>query len=58
MKEKFGDRLTVKIYTNDSEEAKGYTFKGSTNVFFDNNLLPRNIITKKEKMEEFLLEQL
>lgn len=58
MKEKFGDRLDVKIYTKDSEEAKAYTFKGATNVFLDNELLPRDIITKREKMEAFLLQHL
>ena len=58
MKEKFGDRLDVNIYTRDSEEARGYTLKGSTSVFLDNEQLPRDIITKREKMEAFLLKHL
>lgn len=58
MKEKFGDKLDVKIYTLDSEEAKGYTFKSSTNVLFQNDWVPLDVATDKSKMESFLSQKL
>jgi hypothetical protein len=56
MKEKFAGKLEVKIYTLDSEEAKPYAleFKGSTNVLFNNELVPLNVAIEKSKMEAFL----
>jgi hypothetical protein len=54
MQVKFGERLDVKIYTMDSEEAKGYTFMSSTNVLFDNEWVPLEEATDKSKMEAFL----
>ncbi len=58
MKEKFGGKLDVKIYTIDSEEAKGYTFKSSTNVLFENEWVPLEVATDKSKMEAFLTGKL
>ncbi|MGB5159243.1 MAG: hypothetical protein WBN77_17610 [Desulfobacterales bacterium] len=54
MKEKFGAKLDVKIYRTDSEEAKGHTFKGSTNVLFENEWVPNDVATDKSKMDAFL----
>jgi hypothetical protein len=54
MKEKFGEKLDVKMYTTDSEEAKGYTFKISTNVLFENEWVSLDVATDKSKMETFL----
>ncbi len=60
MREKFEGRLDVKIYTLDSEEAKphAHKFKGSTNVFLNNEWVPPRIAINKSKMEEFLLQKL
>jgi len=58
MKEKFGGRLDVKIYTTDSEEAKGYLFKSSTNVLFQNNWVPLDVALSEEKMESYLKEKM
>lgn len=58
MKKKFYGKLNVKIYTMASEEAKGYTFKSSTNVLFDNKWVALDISTDKGKMETFLSQKL
>lgn len=60
MKKKFGERLEVKIFTLDSEEAKPYAleFKGSTNLLFNKEWLPLNIALETSKMEAFLTEHL
>lgn len=58
MKEKFGGKLDVKIYTTDSEEAKGYLFKSSTNVLFQNDWVPLDVATDKSKMDAFLSSKL
>ena len=60
MKEKFGERLDVKIYTLDSEEAKEYAleFKGSTNVLLNKEWVPLNVALDKSKMEDFLSRNL
>jgi hypothetical protein len=58
MKERSGAKLDVKVLTTDSEEAKGYTFKSSTNVLFRNDLVPLDVATDKSKMETFLSQQL
>lgn len=55
---KFDERLNVQIHTIDSEAAKGYTFKSSTNVLLDNEWLPLDVATDKAKMEQFLTRQL
>jgi len=58
MQKKFGERLNVQIHTIDSEAAKGYTFKSSTNVLLDNGWLPLDVATDKTKMEQFLTQKL
>jgi hypothetical protein len=54
MKAKFGEKLDVKIFTTDSEEARGYTFMGSTNVLINNEMVSLDVATDKTKMEAFL----
>nr|WP_035254269.1 hypothetical protein [Desulfatiglans anilini] len=54
MKEKFNGKLDVNIYTIDSEEARGYLFRSSTNVLFEDEWLPLDVATDRQKMEEFL----
>lgn len=61
MDERFGDKLTVRIHTLDSEEAQGYTFKSSTNVLLENGAnewVPLGTALDKNKMAEFLSERL
>ena len=54
MKEKFGERLDLNIYTNVAKEAESYVLKASTTVFVNHECAPLDIATSKEKMEEFL----
>ncbi len=56
MKDKFGERLDVKIFTLDSEEAKHYAhgLRGSTNVLLDNQWVPLDVGIDRGKMEDFL----
>lgn len=56
MKEQFGERLTVHIYTVDAEEAKPFLlhFRGSTNVRLNDEWVPLDIATDPQKMETFL----
>jgi hypothetical protein len=58
MKEKYGEKLELNIYTTDSEEAKKYSFKSSTNVIYENELVPIDIATDKDKMDNFLTQKL
>jgi hypothetical protein len=58
MKEKYGSSLELNIYTTDSEEAKEYNFKSSTNVLFEKELVPVNIAIDKQKMDAFLSRKL
>lgn len=60
MKEKFGEKLDVKIYTLDSKEAKPYflEFKGSANVRLNDEWVPLGVATDKSQMETFLSEKL
>jgi len=46
--------LDVKIYSMDSQEAKGYTFKSSTHVLFQNEPVPLAVATDRGEMESFL----
>jgi len=57
MKEKFGEGLDLKIYTNDSEEAKAYELRASTTVFINESWVPLDIAISREKMEDFLKKQ-
>ncbi len=54
MKVKYKNRLKVKIFTTDSEEAKAYRFISSTNVLFENEFVPIDIALDIEKMDSFL----
>lgn len=54
MKEKYGDRLDVKIYTTDSVEAIPYQFRSSTNVLFEKEFVPVDVATDKGRMDAFL----
>ena len=58
MKELFGEKLELNIYTTDSEEAQKYNFKSSTNVLLDQVLVPLDVSTDKSKMKDFLSEKL
>ncbi|MGA2957290.1 MAG: HSGNP motif-containing (seleno)protein [Thermodesulfobacteriota bacterium] len=58
MKKKYGKKLELKIYTTDSEEAKPYNFKSSTNVFFQKEAIPIDIAIDSKKMETFLSQTL
>ena len=58
MQEKFGAALDYKCFTTDSEEAKGYAFKSSTNVLFDNEWIPLEVATDHNRMETFLSQKL
>jgi len=58
MKEKYGKRLDVKIYTIDSKEAEPYQFKSSTNVLFEKALVPLDIAIYRNKMDNFLSSKL
>lgn len=58
MQEKFGSKLETRIHTIDSEEAKGYTFKSSTNVLFENEWVSLKVALDKSRMEEFLNQRL
>ena len=54
MKKKFGEKIEVNIFTNDSEQAKAYKLKASTTVFVNQEQVPLDIATSEEKMENFL----
>lgn len=56
MKSKYGDKLDVRMYTVDSPEASEYVsqFKSSTNVMLDNEWIPIDTATDKDKMDELL----
>ena len=56
MKEKFGKRLHLNIYTNVAKEAESYDIKASTTVCVNHEWAPLDIATSKEKTEDFLLK--
>jgi hypothetical protein len=58
MKEKFLDKLHLKIYTTDSPEALPYNFRSSTNVLLEKEYVPVDIATDPEKMSAFLASKL
>ena len=58
MKNMFGEKINLSIYTTDSEEARKYDFRSSTNVLFEDDLIPLEISLDKQKMKDFLLEKL
>lgn len=54
MQERFKDQLDLHIYTTDSPEAMAYSLKGSTNMFINQQWVPIDIATSKEKMADYL----
>lgn len=54
MKKFFEDKINLKIYTIDSEEARKYDFKSATNVLFEEDLLPLEIALDIGKMKDFI----
>ncbi|HOW56764.1 MAG TPA: hypothetical protein PKZ12_02085 [Smithellaceae bacterium] len=58
MKEKYADKLDLKIYPLDSDEALPYQFRSSTNVLLDKELIAVDIATDTEKMDKYLSAKL
>lgn len=60
MKETFGEKLDVRVYTLDSEEARPYAheFRGSTNVRLDSEWVPLDVAIDRQRMEEYLSQRL
>ena len=58
MKKRYGKKLELKIYTIDSEEAKPYNFKSSTNVLFQKEPVPIDVAIDSKQMVVFLSERL
>jgi len=58
MKEMFGEKINLSIYTTDSEEARKYDFKSSTNVMFEGELIPLKTALNQNQMKDFLSEKL
>ncbi|PIE56486.1 MAG: hypothetical protein CSA34_04075 [Desulfobulbus propionicus] len=58
MKNMFGEKINLNIFTTDTEEARKYNFKSSTNVLFEGNLIPLDIALDKQKMTSFLSEKI
>ena len=58
MKEKYADRLDLRIYTIDAKEAEPYHFKGSTNVLLGKEYVPLDVATDRGRMDAFLLSKL
>ena len=58
MKKIFGEKIELSIYTTDSEQAKKYNFRSSTNVLFDQELIPVEVSTDRGKMKDFLSEKI
>lgn len=60
MKDKYGDKIELKILTLDSEEALKYAsqFKGSTNLLLNNEWVPVDAATDKDKLDKYLAKYL
>ena len=54
VEEKFGEKVNLKIYTNDSAEALKYNLKSATSVFVNGELVPLETALSQEGMEEFI----
>jgi len=54
MKKLFGEKIKLSIYTTDSEEARKYDFRSSTNVLFDEELIPIDVSADRSRMKDFL----
>ncbi|PIE63422.1 MAG: hypothetical protein CSA25_00345 [Desulfobacter postgatei] len=58
MKNRFGEKISLNIFTTDSEEARKYDFRSATNVLFESDLIPLEISLDEQKMTDFLSEKL
>ncbi len=58
IKEIFGEKIDLGIYTTDSEEAREYNFRSSTNVLFEDELIPFEVSLDKDRLKDFLSERL
>ena len=58
VKEKYGDKLDLNIFTSDSEEARKYNFKSATNVLLDEETVPLDVATDQSKMEQYLEQKI
>lgn len=58
MKEKYGDSLQLKVFTTGSKEAEPYQFRSSTNVLFEKELVPLDVATDRNKIDDFLSSKL
>lgn len=58
MKEIFGEKLQLGIYTTDSMEALKYNFKSSTNVLLDQELIPLGVSTDSSKMKDYIAKKI
>lgn len=54
MREQFRGRIEVHTYLADSEEAKKYNLKGSTNVFLNGYWVPLEIAKSETRMLAYL----
>ena len=58
MKKNFEDSIDLNIYTNDSQEAKEFQIRSSTNVFANGEGVPLDMALSKDKMKAFLQEKM
>jgi len=54
----FEDSIDLNIYTNDSQEAKEFKIRSSTNVFVNGEGVPLDMALSKDKMKAFLQEKM
>ena len=54
MKNRFGDKLNLLIYTTGSMEAMAYKIRASTAVFINEEQISNDIAVSEEKMAEHL----
>jgi len=58
MKDMFGEKINLSIYTTDSEESRKYNIRSSTNVLFEGEMIPLETALDKNRMKGFLSEKL
>ncbi len=58
MKDLFGEKLVLKIFTTDSPEALRYRFRSATNVLFEDELISLEVALDSEKMKDFLAKKI
>lgn len=54
MNERFGEKLDLSIYTNDSEEARSYALNASTTVLVEGEVVSLDTAMSEWNMEDFL----